>query len=242
MKIHTNEQKIRRNRIRQLIGIVLTMSLLLVTIFAVVLLVTYLISPALANSPVLLIAIGLLSTFIGLQVGNQLSGLPAAHEALNDALKGLDADHHLYHYYLPADHVLITPRGTFTIAARTQKTNVSFEDGKPRTQDGLIRRFTRSVTGQPLGKPMDDALTDAAQTLQWLQQHLNAGGVEVQPVLVFVHPEAEVDVVGESPVPILRPDKRKPSLKAYVKDYPQSETALTAADIDVLNEILRITA
>src|SRR5690606_39909648 len=71
-----------------------------------------------SGSPFLIVALGLISTFIGLQAGGQISRLPEPHNVLSNGLKGVGAAATLYHYYLPADHVLVTPKGVFTLTDR----------------------------------------------------------------------------------------------------------------------------
>lgn len=95
----------------------------------------------------------------------------------------------------------------------------------------------RTLTQQRIGNPIAQAQRDAAAIQAWLNDRL---GVEanVRPAIVFTNPQAEVKINGDPTIPILRADKRKPSLKAYVKERtavgPDSQTV----EIDALNEAL----
>ncbi|HOA22872.1 MAG: hypothetical protein WBH90_13415 [Aggregatilineales bacterium] len=241
MKVYINEQKMRRKRLQQGVGVMLTTTLVLVGLFTVALTVVFFIVPGVAGSPFLIVALGLISTFIGLQAGGQISRLPEPHNVLSNGLKGVGAAATLYHYYLPADHVLVTPKGVFTLTPIRHETRVTFNhDGDYRTHDSFLKRVMHILTRQQLGHPIHTAQQEAARVRNWLTDNLGTDAIDVHPILVFLHSDAEFEVEGEPSVPILRADKRKPSLKSYMKDYQQAGSTLTEAQIDKLNEILNV--
>lgn len=241
MKVYVNERRMRRKRLQQGMGVMLTTTLVLVGLFTIALTVVFFIAPGIAGSPFLIIALGLISTFIGLQAGGQISRLPEPHDIFDNGLKGLGTAATLYHYYLPADHVLVTPEGVFTLTPIRHETRVTFNhDGDHRIHDGFLKRVMHILTRQQLGHPIRTAQLEASRVRSWLADNLGADVIDVHPVLVFLHPNAEFDVEGEPPVPILRADKRKPSLKSYLKGYQQNSPTLTKAQTDKLNELLDV--
>jgi len=237
MRVYTNERHVKQSRIMRFVAVFANTALLLIGLFAIMLVVTTVIAPDIARSPVLLIAIGLLSTLIGLQAGNELSGMSKPHEALNDGLKGLGADAALYHYYLPANHVLVTPQAVYSLTVRPQKTSITFDGDAATIHDPARKRFMRTLTQQRIGNPIAQAQRDAAAIQAWLNDRL---GVEanVRPAIVFTNPQAEVKINGDPTIPILRADKRKPSLKAYVKERTAVGPGSQTVEIDALNEAL----
>ena len=240
MKVYTNERRVKRNRLQQFVAVFANTALLLVGLFAVMLVGTTVIAPQIASSPVLIIAIGLLSTLIGVQAGNEISRMGIPHEALNDGLRGLGADTALYHYTLPADHVLVTPRAVYSLTVRPQQISVSFDGNRLTVHDALHRRFMRTLTQQRLGNPVAQAQRDAAAVQRWLKDNLGAD-ISVQPAIVFTNPSAELEIEGSPSVPILRADKRKPSLKAFVRESGTREGRTHTVDLDALNAALGLT-
>lgn len=237
MRVYTNERRMKRRRAQRFIGVFANTALLLIGLFAVMLVVTTIIAPSIASSPALIIAIGLLSTLIGLQAGNEISRMGAPHEAINDGLKGLGADTTLYHYYLPADHVLVTPQTVYALTVRPQQTSISFDGNRITVHDAIHRRLLRTLTQQRIGHPVAEAQRDAASVQEWLKHQLRAG-VVVQPVLVFTNPQAKIEIDGSADVPILRAEKRKPSLKAFIKEGKTAKDPAHTVDVAALNEAL----
>ena len=88
MKVYINEQKMRRKRLQQGVGVMLTTTLVLVGLFTVALTVVFFIVPGVAGSPFLIVALGLISRHRppGWRL---ISRLPEPHNVLSNGLKGV---------------------------------------------------------------------------------------------------------------------------------------------------------
>ena len=194
-------------------------------------------SPKIEASPLPLLIAGVILSVIGLSITNRFFQPPIPHEALSKALRGLGKEAHLYHYWLPARHVLVCKHGIFTLTTYSQPATVYFEKDKWHTTDSLPKRLQRAISQNSLGDPIREARNEAKKTQEWLRRHLQRDDITVQPVIVFLNPKA--NVYADSPIiPATHADKRKPSLKAYIRE--QSNPTLAKDEIEQLETTLGI--
>ncbi|NLE45232.1 MAG: NERD domain-containing protein [Chloroflexi bacterium] len=152
----------------------------------------------------------LLAIFVSLPIGVGLSmvggffaeryaGPLAHHEALAKALKGLDSQHILVNYLLPANHVLVSPGGCTVLLVKTHAGHVSYSEGRWKLRERA--KFFRQLSGQEgIGRPDAEAERQGDLLRVWLGERLPGAAVPVQSAIVFVHPRVQVDA-DESPVP-----------------------------------------
>lgn len=162
---------------------------------------------------------------------------PHPWEALQEGLKGIGGDTHLYNFVMPANHVLVNPNGIFAIVTRFQDSPQKVVDDTWQTTRSLLT-FMRQ---EQLGNPTEEARQKAHKTEVFLQELLKDPTIRVQPVVVFVSPAANLTIEGEQTVPVLyaNPDKKKYSLKNYLRDakscnYP----TLSKEQIEQLDDLL----
>ncbi|MFP4321091.1 MAG: hypothetical protein ACLFTK_01415 [Anaerolineales bacterium] len=141
---------------------------------------------------------------------------PAPWKALREGLKGIGNDAVLYHYLMPADHVLVNSAGIFAITTRFQDRPQKIVDDKWENRSGILTYMRQ----EQLGDPTREAKLKAKQTEVFLQELLQDDSIEVQPLVVFTHPRASVEMEGEQTIPVLyaSPDRKKSSIKSYLKD------------------------
>ena len=215
--------------------------LLTIAAFTLILLTIASLSQEIANSPYLIIALGIISTLIGLRAGRAITKVPTPHDSLDIALKGLPREATLYHYWLPTDHVLITPNGVFTLTPRPQDARLTFNGNKLTVGDPVPKKLGRFLIQQSLHDPVQEARLDAHRTATWLSGLLKGREITIQPILVFIHPQATFTINEQPDIPILYADKRKPSLKTYVREYNSpSATTLSREDIQRIHNALNI--
>jgi hypothetical protein len=130
---------------------------------------------------------------------------PRADEAMAEAIKGFDDRYRLYHYLLPAPHVLLSPAGLFVLTAMRHEGRIRYEAGKWR-RDFSLWRAVRFMTEEGLGRPDSLAAAEAASLRNWLAEQPEAPDVEVHSVLLFVHPTVELEAT-DTPRPALVPDE-----------------------------------
>ncbi len=235
MQHYTNSRRSKQRKTRHFLNIMANTALLLIIIFALIITIIYQLSPQAADSPLLLIPLGIISTAIGIYAGNYLTKLPIPHDTLDSALKGFPKDHALYHHWFPATHVLVTPHTLFTLTLRSQDATVTFSSDSLTIHDRLLKRLPRFLVQNSLGDPLHDAHRDAQKLEIWLSDTLPNQAITIQPLIIFTNPNATITLKDLPPIPVLHADKRKPSLKAFIKAYTppsQPDPPLTIATIN----------
>ncbi|GAB4468577.1 MAG: hypothetical protein Kow00124_02820 [Anaerolineae bacterium] len=164
---------------------------------------------------------------------------PKPHRVLPEGLKGLGKEAALYHYYFPADHVLIAPEGVFSLTTRVQAAAGVIRDNRFVSTEPLLKRIARTAALLGVGDPVRDAARDAAKTQAWFDHHLPGAGIQVQPVILFIHPDANI-YIESCTTPVVYPGKRKPSLKAFIRE--QKQPSLTAEQIAEVDALLQVKA
>ncbi len=222
MRVLTHKRRARWLSIRPLIVAVTLMAFLLIGIFALIIALVIAFVPAASESPFLLIAMAAASIIVGLRIGSLMSRRTLPHTILEAALKGFSAETRLYNYWLPANHVLISPHGIFTLTP--------YDGRRPLTLAG-------SAPTKEAARLLERARAEAQRTQAWLSDHLGERAT-VQPVIVLTNPRASLTAEDTLDIPVLYADKRKPSLKAYIRN--QALPTLSARAIARLDEILHI--
>jgi hypothetical protein len=138
---------------------------------------------------------------------------PRADEVIAQAIKGFDDRYRLYHYVLPAPHVLLSPAGLFVLTAMRHEGRIRYEDGKWR-RDFSLWRAVRFMTEEGLGRPNSLTAAEAADLQKWLDQQEDLPEVEIHSALVFVHPAVELDA-RDAPQPALLPNDLKRLLSTH---------------------------
>lgn len=153
------------------------------------------------------------------------------HEALAKALKGFDDRYTLVNYGTPASHVLLTPDNLYVLIPKAQAGRISYENGRWKNPTGLRRIFTW-MSEEGLGNPTRDAAAGVARLQRYLAQHLPDTPVEVQPIVVFLHPKAEIEA-SAALVPAIHVKKLKDTLRARPKgNLPRDTYAALSRILD----------
>ena len=150
---------------------------------------------------------------------------PRADQVLEQALKGFDDQYRLYNYMLPAPHVLLSPAGLFVLTALGQDGTIRYEGGKFR-RNFSAGRVLRFMGEEGLGKPLAEGDAEVQALRKLLEQHGAGEGVEIQNVLVFYNPRAQVSVTDPpraivTPKGLKRAIRRQPETKLPPGEYRQ---------------------
>jgi len=191
----------------------------LVLLLASVLLPLFL--PKAANFSFLLMVVGLGTAMLGIFYANRWVRKPRPEERLDKALKGLADSYHLYHYppFSP-DHLLLTPNGLVILETISLAGSFSYKDGKWR-EAMTIGRALRSIVEEHVGDPIKSAL----RTEQALRERIGKvvqGTVPIKPMVVFIHPAAELEI-EKTPILVLPAEKLK---KQIAIDAPRLDQAV----------------
>jgi len=213
------------------------------SVSGVILLIASLVLPILRSDvffgpPSLFVITGLALSLIGIRMANKWLRPPLAHHSLGDGLRGLGKQAVAYHYYLPARHVLVCQHGVFTLTVVPIRVTASVNKDRWRRRENILRRLVALFRQESLSDPTIVATLDAARLQRWLDRRIPGHNVTVQPVVVFTNERAYVEI-GKVSVPVLYADKRKPSLKQWIRE--QNQPTLSEEQIARLETAVKIT-
>ena len=118
---------------------------------------------------------------IGIYLGNRYMREPRPDQVLDDVLKKVARDGRIYHYLLPAAHVLLIPTGIILFITKYQSGTISVEGDKWK-QTGLgLRRFFGQ---ERLGNPSREAALSVEAVASYLNK--NAPSVEEVPIAAMI--------------------------------------------------------
>ena len=165
-------------------------------------------------------------TQYGLYLQHRYARSPRPDEVLDDAVKSVARDGIMYHYVLPAPHVLLTPAGPIVFALKYQ-TGVIRADGDKWSQKGL--GFRRFFGQEGLGNPTREAESMAKSLAGYIgRQAPEVDEVPIGAMIVFTNKNKdELDVKG-SRIPAMHYSKVKGFLKQKGKGAPLSEAEYDA--------------
>ncbi len=222
MRIYVNEKKVRfRSRvgsIASLIGLVVLIAGMIITLR---------IQPGSPDYAFwIAVAMGaLVIGFFAAQIGNynirHFARKPRLDQMLDQALKGFDDKYEIYHWILPADHVLLGPAGLYVFVLRDTRDPVQAVGARWK-QPFSLRRVLGFFGQEGLGDPVREAIGEAERLEKWLHQVLPDVNVDVQPLVYFVQP---VPIERESPaVPPVLPKELKKYLRTRAKESRLPDT------------------
>ena len=160
--------------------------------------------------------LGILVSSVGTMNMNRWVREPRADQALTQGLKGFDDRYRLYSYSLPAPHVLLGPSGLFVLTAMGQDGVIRY-DGTKFSRDFSALRLLRFMAEEGLGKPFSEA-DSQVRAMQKLLDEQGAGeGVEIQNVMVFYSPRAQLSV-SDPPRPVVTGKGLKKALRRQQAD------------------------
>ncbi|HUS83621.1 MAG TPA: hypothetical protein VMX56_00630 [Anaerolineales bacterium] len=220
MQLYRNERLIKRNKF---LGRFMMFGGLGASFAAVI--IIFINSSLLALAFGLMLAGGVLSQ-LGTAVHNRFGRSPRMDQVLDDALKGLDDNYAIFHYYLGTNHALFTPAGGFALLPRDEQGEVRYELDQWIHVLGK-RRFGRNQ--RPLKDLERSASREAKVMKQALTKRLPHGSeIAVYPLLVFIASGTTLNTDG-SPIPVTHRKK----LKAYVRRLERRKS-LSAEEIHQL--------
>ncbi len=186
------------------------------------------------------LVVGFTLSQIGLHFAHRYLRQPRMDETLDKAAgKFAKRDGRLYHYLLPAPHVLLLPAGVAVLTAKFQNGRISAEGDNWR-QAGLgLRRFFGRET---LGNPSREAEAQTAKVTAFIEEHAPAAaGVPVFPIIVFTSPNIASLEVKESRIPAVHASKLSGALRQRtinLKPMPREQYDALRAAFDARAEHL----
>jgi hypothetical protein len=188
--------------------------------------------PDWATATALLIFVGFVVASLGIYFANRWVKKPRPEDTLSLALKGLADPCRIYHYLLPADHVLLTPSGVVVIETVNLEGRFTCHGGRWK-QNMTLGRALRFFMEETLGDPTARARADAQRITQLLDTRLSPDGpaVPVKAVVLFVHPNSEV-IADSPPVPVCQPAQLRKRIPAHLPKLPPARFEQARAALD----------
>jgi hypothetical protein len=162
--------------------------------------------------------VGFLLSNVGIYYANRYARPDRPDAVLAQALKGFDKRYALYQFLLPVSHVLLEPGGLTIFILKPQEGQILYQGGKWRNKQGW-GRLMRWVGQEGLGKPDLEAEGEIQALQHWLQKQVPDLDVPVRAVVVFTHPNAQLQL-DEPPVPAMAPKPLKGWLRKAGKLSP----------------------
>lgn len=187
--------------------------------------------------PALVLPLVVVIAMISVRMTNLWLRQPRPEVALQEGLKGLSNKSVLYNYYhFPARHVLICPQGVFAITIKFQDGHFSVDGDAWRTRGGTLAKVMRIIRRDNLGRPNEEAQM-AAEHIRKQMAEIRPDA-EVQPLIVFTDPRAELEIM-DPVVPVLYADsKRSPNLTHYLRDIPkEARNPLSPDQIEAFEDL-----
>jgi hypothetical protein len=177
---------------------------------------------------------------VGLHLAHRYLRRPRLDQTLDRAAgKFARRDGRLYHYLLPAPHVLLLPAGVAVLVAKFQTGKINAQ-GDTWRQTGLgMRRF---FGRENLGNPTREAEAMTAKMRAFLQATVpTAADVPLFPIIVFTARNVDDLDVKESRIPAVHASKLSSALRQQtinLKPMPRAEYEALRAAFDVKAEHL----
>jgi hypothetical protein len=154
---------------------------------------------------------------------------PRADQALTRALKGFDNKHLLYHYTLPAAHVLLAPSGLFVFTVKDHHGEIRCEGEKWHHKFNWGRLLL--FFGQEgLGNPTREVRGEVERLRRFLDSRLPDADVPVEGFIVFTNPRAKLELIDPA-VPVISSNKLKTHLRQLKNKRISAEQRQELADI-----------
>jgi len=155
--------------------------------------------------------VGFVLASIGTYNMNRWVKEPRADQALTKALKGFDNKHFLYHYTLPAAHVLLAPSGLFVCTVKDHQGEIRCE-GEKWHQKFNWGRLLLFFGREGLGNPTREVRGEIGRLRHFLDEKLPEADVSIEGLIVFTNPRARLDLIDPA-VPVVSSNKLKTFLR-----------------------------
>ena len=137
--------------------------------------------------------VGFMLASVGTYNMNRWVREPRADQALAKALKGFDNKHFLYHYTLPAGHVLLAPSGLFVFTVKDHHGEIRCE-GEKWHQKFNWGRLLLFLGQEGLGNPTREVRGEIGRLGRFLDSRLSEADVPIEGLIVFTNPRARLEL------------------------------------------------
>lgn len=165
--------------------------------------------------------VGFMLASVGTYNMNRWVKEPRADQALDKALKGFDNKHFLYHYTLPAAHVLLAPSGLFVFTVKNHHGEIRCE-GQKWHQKFNWGRLLLLFGQEGLGNPTREVGGEIERLRRFLDKRSPEADVPIEGLIVFTNPRARLELIDPA-VPVVTSKKLKTFLRQLKKKRISAE-------------------
>ena len=177
-----------------------------------------------------LLTVGWLFSQIGLFLANRYVREPRADEVLDKSVGKFARNGRLYHYLLPAPHVLLTQNGIVVFNAKFQRGQISV-DGDKWTQKGI--GLSRFFAQEALGNPTKEVENMVSAVAAYINKNApSVAEVPIAPMIVFTSKNMEELELDGSNIPAVHHSK----LKGFLRKQKGKLPPLSAADYEAIRQ------
>jgi hypothetical protein len=173
--------------------------------------------------------VGFVLASVGTYNMNRWVKEPRADQVLAKALKGFDNKHFLYHYTLPAAHVLMAPSGLFILTVKDHHGEIRCE-GERWHQKFNWGRLLLFFGQEGLGNPTREVRAEIESLRRFLDKRLPELDVPIEGLIVFTNPRAKLELMDPA-VPVVTSNKLKAFLRQQKKKRISAEQRKELAEI-----------
>ena len=172
----------------------------------------------------LFLIVGFVVAMAAVRVGNRFVRPPRPDLLLDRVLKGLDNRYILYHYFYPAEHLLLTPSGLIDIRMQEQRGEIQVR-GERWQQRPLWQRLRTFLGEVGLGNPTHRMHYELAQTARDLKELVGEDSeLPLDGIIVFYSGRTSLDV-QDSEFPVVVCEDLKAAIRAMVKERAPLSTS-----------------
>ena len=173
--------------------------------------------------------VGFMMTQVGMYMGNRYGRSPRPDEKLDAGLKGLQNEFVIYHYILPASHLLVGPAGVWVLIPYHQRGKVAFKKNRWRMGGGgFLQGYMRIFGQEGIGRPdleMDGEINAIRKLLAKQMSEFEIP--EIKGIIIFTSDDVTIDA-EDTPVPAMKLKEIKEFFRKKAKEKPIGQTQLAA--------------
>ncbi len=176
----------------------------------------------------LALTFGWLISQVGIFLAQRYLRSPRPDQVLDEALKKVARDGRLYHYLLPAPHVLLIPRGIVVFVPKFQAGNITANGDKWKQTGVGLRKFFGQ---EGLGNPSREAEAMVKSVASHIRKYApNVEEVPIAAMIVFTTKGLKTLDVKKSRIPAMHYTK----VNGYLRQQKKSTPLLPPEDYEAI--------
>lgn len=171
--------------------------------------------------------VGFMMTQIGMYMGNRYGRSPRPDEKLDAGLKGLQNEFVIYHYILPASHLLVGPAGVWVLLPYHQRGQVTYKKNRWRMGGGgFLQGYMRIFGQEGIGRPDLEMDGEINAVKKFLTKQMDESKIpEINGMIVFTSNDVTIDV-RDAPIPAMKLKEIKEFFRKKAKEKKVPEELL----------------